>query len=91
MPFPPHHRREKTSGKTTEPDEETDQMTGQAKGKVAHKHVTKAERMMTDRESSELLESASQALAMIRGSKLVGGRISVRQAPLNHGHRIAGT
>jgi putative transcriptional regulator len=40
-----------------------------------------AKRMMTDRESSDLLESASQALAMVRGSKLVGGRISVRQAP----------
>jgi putative transcriptional regulator len=37
--------------------------------------------MMTDKESSDLLESASQALAMIKGSKLVGGRISVRQAP----------
>jgi putative transcriptional regulator len=47
----------------------------------ARKRVTKRERMMTDRESSDLLESASQALAMVRGSKLVGGRISVRQAP----------
>ncbi len=46
----------------------------------ARKRVTKRERMMTDRESSHLLESASQALAMVRGSKLVG-RISVRQAP----------
>ena len=45
------------------------------------KRVTKRERMMTDRESSELLESASQALAMVQGSKLIGGRISVRQAP----------
>jgi putative transcriptional regulator len=45
------------------------------------KRVTKRERMMTDKESSDLLESASQALAMIKGSKLVGGRISVRQAP----------
>ena len=47
----------------------------------ARKRVTKRERVMTDRESSDLLESASQALAMVRGSKLVGGRISVRQAP----------
>ena len=47
----------------------------------ARKRVTKRERVMTDRESSELLESASQALAMVRGSKLVGGRISVRHAP----------
>jgi len=47
----------------------------------SRKRVTKRERVMTDRESSELLESASQALAMVRGSKLVGGRISVRQAP----------
>ena len=47
----------------------------------ARKRMTKRERVMTDRESSDLLESASQALAMVRGSKLVGGRISVRQAP----------
>jgi hypothetical protein len=45
------------------------------------KRVTKRERMMTDKESSDLLESASQALAMVQGSKLVGGRISVRQVP----------
>ena len=59
-------------------------MSGQAnKKQVAsvRKRVTKRERTMTDRESSDLLESASQALAMVRGSKLVGGRISVRQAP----------
>jgi len=43
--------------------------------------VTKRERLMTDKESSELLESATQALAMVQGSKLIGGRISVRQAP----------
>ena len=47
----------------------------------ARKRVTKRERRMTDTESSDLLESASQALAMVRGAKLVGGRISVRQAP----------
>ena len=59
-------------------------MSGKAKVKQtpsACKSVTKRKRMMTDKESSELLESASQALAMVRGSKLVGGRISVRQAP----------
>ena len=59
-------------------------MSSQAKKKQvssARKHATKRERMMADRESSDLLESASQALAMVRGSKLVGGRISVRQAP----------
>ncbi|HSB10831.1 MAG TPA: helix-turn-helix domain-containing protein [Blastocatellia bacterium] len=36
---------------------------------------------MTDKEASDLVESASQALAMVRGSKLIGGRISIRQAP----------
>ena len=59
-------------------------MSGKARKKqvaTARKRVTKRERMMTDNESSELLESANQALAMVRGSKLVGGRISVRQAP----------
>ena len=59
-------------------------MSGQAKMKQiksARKRMTKRERMMTDKESSALLESASQALAMVRGSKLIGGRISVRQAP----------
>jgi putative transcriptional regulator len=59
-------------------------MSGQSKMwqiKSACKRVTKRERMMTDKESSALLESASQALAMVRGSKLIGGRISVRQAP----------
>src|SRR6266568_2601014 len=59
-------------------------MSGQAKmkhTKSARKQVTKRERMMSDKESSALLESASQALAMVRGSKLIGGRISVRQAP----------
>jgi hypothetical protein len=59
-------------------------MIGQAKKKQvasARKRVTKRERMMTDRESSDLLESASQSLAMVRGSKLVGGRITLRQAP----------
>ena len=59
-------------------------MSGQGKRKQiksARKPVTKRERRMTDKESSALLESASQALAMVRGSKLIGGRISVRQAP----------
>jgi len=58
-------------------------MRGKAKMKIApaRKRVTKRERLMTDRESSDLLESASQALAMVQGSKLIGGRISVCQAP----------
>jgi putative transcriptional regulator len=59
-------------------------MSGQAKMKQIgspRKRVTKRERMITDKESSVLLESASQALAMVQGSKLIGGRISVRQAP----------
>lgn len=59
-------------------------MSGKARKKQiapARERVAKRERMMTDNESSELLESASQALAMVRGSKLVGGRISVRHAP----------
>jgi putative transcriptional regulator len=59
-------------------------MKAQAKKKqvaIVRKRVTKRERRMTDTESSDLLESASQALAMVRGAKLVGGRISVRQAP----------
>jgi len=47
----------------------------------ARKRVIRRERMMTDEESSDLLESASQALAMVQGSKLVGGRISVHHAP----------
>jgi len=49
--------------------------------KSGRKRARKRERLMTDKESSELLESASQALAMVQGSKLIGGRISVRQAP----------
>ena len=59
-------------------------MSGKAKKKsiaTTRKRVAKRERLMTDKESSDLLTSASQALAMIKGSKLVGGRISVRQAP----------
>jgi hypothetical protein len=56
-------------------------MSGETKVKrpsPAHKRRTKSERMMTDKESSALLESAGQALAMVQGSKLVGGRTSVR-------------
>ena len=59
-------------------------MSSQAKTKriaSARKSLTKGKRTMTDQESSDLLESGSQALAMVKGSKLVGGRISVRQAP----------
>lgn len=48
--------------------------------------VTKRDRLMTDKESSELLESASQALAMVQVSKLIGGRISVRRRLPNRGH-----
>jgi hypothetical protein len=57
-------------------------MKGQTKVKrpaSARKRLTKCERMMTDKDSSKLLESASQALAMVQGSKLVGGRISARR------------
>ena len=64
-------------------------MSGQGKRKrivSPRKRVPKRERMMTDKESSELVESASQALAMVRGSKLIGGRISVRQAPADRVH-----
>jgi hypothetical protein len=46
----------------------------------ARKRVTKRERLMTDTESADLLESARQALAMVCGAKFVGGPISVRQA-----------
>ena len=57
-------------------------MRAQAKMKpIASSRKRATKRMMTERESSDLLESASQALAVIKGSKLVGGRISVRQAP----------
>jgi putative transcriptional regulator len=49
--------------------------------KLARKRSPKRARKMTEKESSTLLESASQALAMVKGSKLIGGRISVRQAP----------
>jgi putative transcriptional regulator len=57
-------------------------MSAQAKIKrIASSRKRATKRMMTDGESSDLLKSASQALAMIKGSKLIGGRISVRQAP----------
>jgi hypothetical protein len=57
-------------------------MTGKIRAKrTASTRKRATERMMTDKESSDLLESASQALAMVQGSKLIGGRISVRQAP----------
>lgn len=57
-------------------------MSGQTKMKrpaSGRKRLTNRERMMTDKESSDVLESASQALMMVQGSKLVGGRISVRR------------
>jgi putative transcriptional regulator len=53
-------------------------MSGQAKmkqNKSTRKRATKRERIMTDKESSALLESAGQALAMVQRSKLIGGRI----------------
>jgi putative transcriptional regulator len=57
-------------------------MSAQAKIKrIASSRKRATKRMMTDGESSDLLKSASQALAMIKGSKLISGRISVRQAP----------
>jgi len=59
-------------------------MKAQAKKKKVESvrsRVKKRDRMMTHTESSDLLASANQALAMVQGAKLVGGRISVRQAP----------
>jgi hypothetical protein len=71
-----------------------DQMSGQAKKRrvsTARKSgPATSGRAMTDKESSDLLESASQALAMITGSKLVGGRIACARRRLNHGHEIRG-
>jgi hypothetical protein len=57
-------------------------MSGQTRMKrpaSGRKHLTNRERMMTDKESSDLLESASQGLAMVQASELVGGRIRVRR------------
>lgn len=62
-------------------DRESDQMRIKAKRKQiasARKRVTTPGRLMTGNESFDLLESARQALAMVQGSKLIGGRISVR-------------
>jgi hypothetical protein len=59
-------------------------MSGKPKRKrtvSARKRVTKRERLLTYKESPRVLESASQELAMVQGSKLIGGRISVRQGP----------
>jgi hypothetical protein len=56
-------------------------MSGETKVKrplPARKRRTKSERKMTDKESSALLESASQGLAMVKGSRLGGRRVSVR-------------
>jgi hypothetical protein len=47
----------------------------------ARKPVTKRERMMTDKESPELLESAGQALAMVRARP---GTISSTPADLTN-------
>jgi len=57
-------------------------MSGKPKKKniaTAGNRVTKRDRKMTDKESSDLLESATQALAMIQGAKLIGERMSVRR------------
>jgi hypothetical protein len=76
---------EKATGSACESDKGSSQkMSGKIRAKriaSTGKRVTKRERTMTVKESSDLLESASQALAMVQGSKLIGGRISVRQAP----------
>lgn len=52
----------------------------------ARKRVTKRERMMTDKESSDLLESAANRSRWFKG-QFVCGRISVRQALPSRGHR----
>ncbi|HKV40836.1 MAG TPA: helix-turn-helix domain-containing protein, partial [Blastocatellia bacterium] len=74
---------EKATGSASEPDQGSDEMSRRTERRAAsaRKSVKRSERMVTDKESSELLQSASQALAMVGGSKLAGGRISVRQAP----------
>lgn len=57
-------------------------MSGEIKVKrpsPARKRRTKCEGKMTEKESSALLESASQGLAMVKGTELVGGRISARR------------
>jgi len=65
-----------------DPNEGSDQMRSPAnKGRAAAARATKRKRVITDDEATDLLESARQALAMVRGSKLIGGRKSVRQAP----------
>lgn len=51
------------------------------KAASARRRGKKRECLITDAESLDLLESANEALAMVQGTKLVGGRISVRQAP----------
>lgn len=61
-------------------------MSGKASTKrtaSTRKRVKKRDRMMTEKESPDLLESACQALAMVRGAKLIGGRKSVRKASRN--------
>jgi hypothetical protein len=62
----------------------SDQMSGKLRTKqtaATRKRVTKRERMMTDKESSDLLESASQALAMVQGSKFIGAPMKVARRP----------
>jgi hypothetical protein len=48
------------------------------RGATARKRTPK--RLMTGVESTELLESAKRALAMVKGVWIAGGRVSVRQA-----------
>jgi len=52
---------------------------GKKRGAPERKRVPR--RLMNSVESGELLESASQALAMIEGKRISGGRVSVRHAP----------
>jgi putative transcriptional regulator len=52
---------------------------GKRQGATARKPTPK--HLMTGVESTELLESAKQALAMVKGERVVGGRVSVRQSP----------
>src|SRR5215471_13353519 len=53
------------------------------KAASARRRGKKRECLITDAESLDLFESANEALAMVQGAKLVGGRISVRQAQLS--------
>ena len=43
------------------------------------RHIAKGERLMASEEAAALLESAKEALSMVRGSELVGSRNVVRE------------